>query len=454
VNVAVNGQFEHNESIKNSIFVFMKQVDRTIAPEVTEYGHLEFPRPTETTVCGCGGGEVRIMSLNRCPEPVSRVTVVWPTGLMDCDRLPIASIAPAALREGTSLRSASEISSALESNGAWLAAETVQEYTLLHLYALNRRLRPVLDVLHEIIADPVFPTDRIDALRLRHAEAARQNQCKVAFVADRELRPLMTGKNHRRSRVSTPEEILSTGSDDVRCYWEMLKKDCVPTVWIAGNVTDDVMNSVSEFASGLAAAETGKNNITVKTEYSAEEKSCIVTGIEDARQAAVAMGMTVPDVSHRDHILLRMAVSALGGYFGSRLNANIREDKGLTYGIGASVRMSPQGAYLFIQAQADESYIDQVIEETANEMRGLWKNRMNDHELLAVRRNQQMRLAGMLDSPFATLDYCLAMQQTGAGIDFFDRTQDALDFSANDIARVAELYLNPDKLSVSIARKL
>ena len=312
----------------------------------------------------------------------------------------------------------------------------------------------MLDVLHEIIADPVFPTDRIDALRLRHAEAARQNQCKVAFVADRELRPLMTGKNHRRSRVSTPEEILSTDSDDVRCYWEMLKKDCVPTVWIAGNVTDDVMNSVSEFASGLAAAETGKNNITVKTEYSAEEKSCIVTGIEDARQAAVAMGMTVPDVSHRDHILLRMAVSALGGYFGSRLNANIREDKGLTYGIGASVRMSPQGAYLFIQAQADESYIDQVIEETANEMRGLWKIRMNDHELLAVRRNQQMRLAGMLDSPFATLDYCLAMQQTGAGIDFFDRTQDALDFSANDIARVAELYLNPDKLSVSIARKL
>ena len=84
-------------------------------------------------------------------------------------------------------------------------------------------------------------------------------------------------------------------------------------------------------------------------------------------------------------------------------------------------------------------------------MRALFQKPKSSDERVAIRRNQQSRLAGMLDSPFATLDYCLAMQQIGVGIDFFDRSQAALDFTGDDIARVARQYLDPDRLSVSIA---
>lgn len=429
----------------------MKQVDRTIAPEVTEYGRLEFPQPVITDVTTDAGGWVSVMSLDRCPEPVCRVTVAWPVGLMDAPRTPVASMAAAALREGTDRLSASQISAALESNGAWLAAETVQEYTLLHLYALNRRIEPVLSILHDIISAPSFPAERVDALRQRQAEAAMQNRCKVAYMADIALRPLMTGKDHLRSRVALPGDILSVDRDDLQQYWADLLFAYAPTVWISGNITDAVISSVKTFAASLPVQPGAVARLTPKPVYTPEPSGKVVTRISDVKQAAIAMGMPLPDASHPDHMMLRMAVTALGGYFGSRLNANIREDKGLTYGIGANLRMSPQGAYLFIQAQSDEAYVDQVVEETAREMCALWQKPLSADERVAIRRNQQSRLAGMLDSPFATLDYCLAMQQIGVGIDFFDRSQDALDFTGDDIVRVARQYLDPDRLSVSIA---
>lgn len=431
----------------------MKQVDRTIAPEVTEYGHLEFPRPVITDVATDTGGRVSVMSLDRCPEPVCRVTVAWPVGLMDAPRTPVASMGAAALREGTARLTASDISAALESNGAWLAAETVQEYTMLHLYALNRRIEPVLGILHDMISEPSFPAERVDALRLRQAEAAMQNRCKVAYMADIALRPLMTGKEHLRSRVALPDDILSVGRDDLQRYWAHLSANYAPAVWVSGNITDAVISSVKSFAASLPVAPGAMDSLVPKQIYTPEAPDKIVTRIGDVKQAAIAMGMPLPDASHPYHMMLRMAVTALGGYFGSRLNANIREDKGLTYGIGASMRMSPQGAYLFIQAQADEAYVDQVVEETAREMGALWRNPLSADECVAIRRNQQSRLAGMLDSPFATLDYCLAMQQIGVGIDFFDRSQAALDFTGDDVARVARQYLDPDRLSVSIACK-
>lgn len=432
----------------------MKQVDRTIAPDVTEYGRLVFPCPESTVVDTHSGGRVEVLSLDRCPEPVCRITVAWPVGLMDCGNMPVASLVSAALREGTSHRSASEISSLLESNGAWLASETLQEYTLLHLYALNRRLSPVLDVLHDIISDPVFPAERVDALRQRQADSALQNRCKVSYMADVALRPLMTGKKHLRSRIASPEEILAVDDIELKRYWRDVCAACAPTIWIAGNVSEEVMRCVSSFAASLPVAREARSVVTGKETYRPEPRTEIVTEVRDAKQAAVVMGMPVPGAAHADHMMLRTAVSALGGYFGSRLNANIRENKGLTYGIGASLRMSSQGTYLYIQAQADEAFVGQVVEETAREMRGLWENPVSADEQIAIRRNQQSRLAGMLDSPFATLDYCLAMQQTGVDTGFFDRSQDALAFTADDIARVAENYLNPDNLSVSIARKL
>ena len=431
----------------------MSHLDRTIAPEVSEYGQLQFPHPIQTDVATICGGMVRIMSFNRCPEPVCRVTVAWPVGLMDCDRLSVAAIASAALKEGTLTHDASEISTLLESNGAWLAVETLQEYTLLHLYALNRRLRPVLEILQDIIVNPIFPEQRIEALRLRQAESARQNKCKVSYMADYALRRLMTGKDHLRSRMLIAEDIEAVENSDLNDYWQNLTSTYAPTVWIAGNITDSVMNTVMSFASALPVKNNSKKAVEPKPIYKPEQVTSVVTKIKDVKQAAIAMGMNVPGPSHCDHMLLRMAVTALGGYFGSRLNTNIREDKGLTYGIGASLRMSSQGTYLFIQSQADESFISQVVEETKNEIRSLWQNPVSLEEKIAITRNTQSRLAGMLDSPFTTLDYCLAMQQTGVDIDFFNRTQAALDFTAEEIAKVAERHLNPDKLSVSIARK-
>lgn len=430
----------------------MKQVDRKIAPPITDYGRLELPRPVERCVVTQQGGFVRVKMFDRCPEPVCRVTVSWPEGLIDANQLSVSMLCAPALKEGAGGMTSSQIANGLEGNGAWLAADTVQEYTFLHLYALNRRIEPVLDVMRRMIVAPAFTDARIDALKKRKVEAMELNRRKVAYMAGKALRRLMCGEDHRRSRQVAPEDILAVTHEDLMSYWGGVMERKAPTVWVSGRVTDDVVKAVEEFASQLPVGACAQSVPAFHLPYRPELPERVVTHIEGVRQAAIAMGMPVPAYGKPSHMGVRLATMALGGYFGSRLNANIREEKGLTYGIGASLNMSPQGAYLEIQAQADEAYVEQVVEETAHELRRLVTEPPTDDEMLALRRIMKTRLAGMLDSPFSTLDYWLALQRTGADADYFGLLQEALCLTGDDIAQAARQYLDPDRLSVSIAK--
>ncbi len=173
---------------------------------------------------------------------------------------------------------------------------------------------------------------------------------------------------------------------------------------------------------------------------------------EGAFQDAIAAGMPGPDRSHSDYIALRLTVMALGGYFGSRLMLNIREEKGLTYGINAALMGTPEGSMLNIAAQCDGRSTDTVISEIGAEMRRMVTDPPTGEELRRLKLHASTDLAEILDTPTSIMGYYANRLYVGTPDDYFERQQKAIETLSPDIiSEMAARYLDPSRLTIVTA---
>lgn len=176
--------------------------------------------------------------------------------------------------------------------------------------------------------------------------------------------------------------------------------------------------------------------------------------VEVAGAAQSAVRMTIPSISrqHDDYEMLRIAVCALGGYFGSRLNANIREEKGLTYGIASSIiGMDGYGA-INIACQCDGRYVDTVISEIHHELNRMKSGDYPSDEIARLKRFYTTSLSGILESPFSVMDFYESGHIADIPSDYFVQQLRALDsLSAESLREMANRYFQSDKALTVVA---
>ena len=132
--------------------------------------------------------------------------------------------------------------------------------------------------------------------------------------------------------------------------------------------------------------------------------------------------------------------------------ANIREDKGYTYGISAMLMGHWEGGVMTISTQCDNSYTNAVIEEVKNEIENLKLDNFNDDELLRLKRYAMTQIAGILDSPFSIMDYYENVRHVLTPIDYFEASQHSIkNLTSQRIASLAQQFLNTEELRISIA---
>jgi len=177
----------------------------------------------------------------------------------------------------------------------------------------------------------------------------------------------------------------------------------------------------------------------------------VVVDHPGALQSAVVMSIPAIDRSHPDYCALRLATMALGGYFGSRLMTNLREDKGLTYGVTAGLYGYREGSAVMVSTQCDNRSVKSVVDETVNEIKKLADNPPEGEELNRLIQTASTGLASILDSPFNVINHIAAERLTGTPVDYFDRQQTAVaSLSAETIGNCARRYLDPDKMLIAV----
>ena len=171
-----------------------------------------------------------------------------------------------------------------------------------------------------------------------------------------------------------------------------------------------------------------------------------------AIQAAVSMAIQAIGRNHPDYLALRVLCTVLGGYFGSRLMSNIREDKGYTYGINAFLSGREQDGFVGVSTECDVHYTWQLIDEVKYEMQRLRDQLIPEAELALVRQYMLSDQVKTLDTPFSLASYVASTLLYGVYPEYFNRQiETILNITPQRLQQVAQAYLDLDRLRIVIA---
>ncbi|MCM1110619.1 MAG: insulinase family protein [Clostridium sp.] len=388
------------------------------------------------------GTEITIVNQPEFDE-INRVTILAGGGAADAPSNAVATLSTATLSEGTTTRSGKEIADSLEEAGSWLKNASADTSRFVTLYSLNSEFDRTMDLFCDIFANPSFPEEAVERAKTRLASQTEIEMTKVSVIASRRATSLLLAPDNPRARFNTPGLIRSVTREQLEAFHYANCSPCRMKIFVAGNITDRVLGILTDNLSRLpagvqAVAEPYRRFGFAESSESIRED----IAVEGARQTAVNIAIPTVGVNHPDFIPLTYTTMALGGYFGSRLMKNIREEKGLTYGISAVTTGMHENGVIRITAECDRANVDRLIEETFREIDRLAVEPPRGEELARLRSNIVSGLASVVDSPFSQIIHRISRAIEQQSDDYFERqVEAALRLDSDMISQIAERHL-------------
>lgn len=425
-------------------------VNRTIQPEILEPEQLAIQIP-ERRILPNG---VSLNVINAGENEVIRIDLLMKGGRWQQSQPLQALFANRMLREGTERYSAAEIAEKLDYYGAWLELSSASEYDFITLYSLNKYLPQTLDVLESIVKEPLFPEKELDIIVNNNIQQFLINTSKVDFLAYRGLVKAIYGEQHPSGHLVQEEDYHHINPALLREFYihNYHSNNC--SIYLSGKVGDD---SIRRIESIFGTEPWGTDfrspeNKTFIAVTSAEKRIFIERS--DALQSAVRMGMLSLDRKHPDYLNARVLVTLFGGYFGSRLMSNIREEKGYTYGISAGIMPYPGQGVLAINAETANEFVEPLISEVYNEIDRLQNELVSDEEFSTVKNYMLGDMCRSYESPFSLADAWIFVQTSGLQDSYFADALNAVKaVTPQEIRELAQRHLCKENLKEVVSGK-
>mgnify|MGYP005904414293 FL=1 len=428
----------------------MMLLDRTIQPKVRDIEHLAVQMPQRFIM----PNGVPLNILNSGDNEVVRIDLLIEGGRWHQSQPLQALFTNRMLREGTLRYSALEIAEKLDYYGAWLELSSASEYAYITLYSLNKYLPQTLDVLESIVKEPAFPEKELGVVAENNIQQFIVNSSKVDFLAHRALMKAVYGGQHPCGRLVQKEDYKRITSDVLRKFYDRYYHSRNCTIYVSGKVGDDCVRRIEDlfgreaFGKGFQKPE--------KTDFipvSSVDKRIFVE-YADVMQSAVRMGMLSLERCHPDYLKARVMVTLFGGYFGSRLMSNIREEKGYTYGISAGIAPYPGQGILVINTETANEFVEPLVREVYHEIDRLQNDPVPEDELFMVKNYMLGEMCRSYESAFSLADAWMFVQVSGFGDTHFEDALNTIkNITPEEIRELAGRYLCKEKLKEVISGK-
>jgi zinc protease len=432
-----------------SRFLPSLMLDRTVAPPVQPLARVALP-PAAVFPLPSGA---RLHVLANDAQPVVRLQVVFRAGKIAENQPGLASVTARMLLEGTTTRSARQIADEVAFYGASLECDSGFDRSTLTLYCLTRHLPTLLPLVIDVLNKPAFPEAELEQLKTRTIQNVRVERQKASFLASERFNELLFGADTAYGRPFDSEAYQAITAEEAQAFHHAQYSFSNAEVFLCGDVAAErelVAAAFSHPSTGSALA--ASNGQAVAEPLQAGSANVDHVAVPGSLQASVRMGRAWPSLTSPDTHRLKLLVNVLGGYFGSRLMRNIREDKGLTYGIYASVAPREHGTSLVIGTDVKGESADFAVSEIQMELRRLQEELIPAEELETVKNYLLGKFANELSTVFEQCDKYKNLVFLGLPADYY--TQFVQQTEATDAEALRELarkYLTPESMQTVIA---
>lgn len=421
----------------------MPQIDRSIAPPIHDAIEFEYRLPALNSLRLDNG--IPLYWLAAGVQEVASVDFVFPAGVWQEEKPAVALAVAGLLKNGTSNRSAHAVHEALEFYGASLQVSAGDDFCIVSLYALSKDLPRLLPVVYEILTDAQFSDSEISIFRQNAIQRLRLNLRKCEFVANQKIDAMLWGADHPYGRFSQEANIEAIRREDLLAFF---RKGYAPSgmqIFLAGRVGEDEVALLNQVFGGLPIQPAAqKDSSIIAPDFS--RQTLRVENDPKGVQAAVRIASFCINRQDPDFPKLVVLNTLFGGYFGSRLMKNIREDKGYTYGIYSGLQPRVHGGSLCIQAEVGREVTEAAIAEVYQEMEQLCKAPASEEELLLVKNYLLGGLLGDLDGPFQLIHRWRSLILNGQDATHFNRNISIYkSIQPEELQALARQYLRPER---------
>jgi len=424
------------------------KLERTIAPEFKAIDSIELIRPEQISLDnGC-----KIFCFNSADQDLIRIEWIFNNLRFDPAK-PLLNVAVnTMLTEGTSKMSASQIADHIDFYGAFLQVDYGYDHSQVVLYTLNKHLASTLPVIEDLLSDSIFPESELVTFIRNQQQKLQVSLQKNDMVARRKFNKAIYG-NTIYGLGAEFDDYKTLHREDMLVHFKQMYQPSNCTILVAGKVDDSAINLLQESFGTNWSNYSVKADITQPELQPASERFYFVEK-PDALQSAIRMGLPSINRTHPDFPALQVTNTVLGGYFGSRLMANIREDKGYTYGIGSGASSLNKGGALFIATEVGTDVCKAAVNEIEKEINILKTELVPEHELSLVKNYLLGSLLGSLENIFSHADKFKNIYFSGLDYGYYDvYTEVIKSITANEIMQTANEYLDLDKFYKVIVGK-
>ncbi|MEA5257011.1 pitrilysin family protein [Arcicella aquatica] len=348
------------------------------------------------------------------------------------------------LGEGTAKYSSSQISAFFDQFGAFIEFGHGLDRANITVYGLAKYLPELLPMVQEVLNNATFPEDELLKFKKIQLQTLAVNAEKTSFLANKIFRNTIFGDNHPYGKSLDEKAINAISRASLVEFYQSFWLNKKPRIFLSGKITATEVKLVEDFFGDIKVQESDKRQLS--NEQLPEKKKILIER-EESIQSSIRIGKQMMTRKHPDYFKMLVLNEALGGYFGSRLMKNIREEKGLTYGISSNIAPFTQAGYFVIGTDVKKEYTQLTIDEIYKEITILQKELIDADELEVVKNYMIGSFAGSLNTPFDISDRYKVIFSEDLPTDFYDcYIQNIQAVNAEMVMEVANQHLSINSL--------
>jgi len=428
--------------------------DRSAPPKMGPPPALHLPAIQKRQLSN--GVPVWVVELHKVPVVQVNLVILSGSGADPANKFGVASLATAMLEDGAGSRSALQIADAIDFLGADLTTSAATDSSAVRLHVPIARLGDALPVMADVSLRPTFPSDELDRLRQQRLTSLLQARDDPATIDSLAFSRVLYGPTHRYGTAiaGTAATIAAMTPQDLRAFYASAFRPANAALLVVGDTTPDAVVPMLESSFGRWKAEAEARPVSLPAPPTRAAREIYLVDKPGAAQSQIRIGSVGAPRSTPDYFPLQVMNTILGGSFSSRLNLNLREKHGYTYGASSGFDMrSTAGPFTAFAAVQTDKTAD-ALKEFFNELNGI---------LQPVPADELDRAKN-----YAALRYPSAFETTG---DISRRLEDAIVYhlpddyfatyvqniqavTAADVQRVAKKYIQPSRVAVVIVGDL